>query len=529
MRYQFLDGDGPFLHHIEVFEKVRQTEKKSDPASQKELENERKIKKDKLIEDFIVHTKRKISSGDTKSSRTIKELLILLEKYDLEELLDLLEKNKDVIDQEERELLIYRLKAKKIEVQIETIRLRETVAAKQRLLELKSAASLDDYQARKEQEEIRRLEELIANLPDHDDEPTESCIGDNCTHMERRLPTRSLPGFVAEDIEAERESQFDLVFDDDHERREIITRSERDRRREEAERQRLASPDRPLLVRSPVRPLPDRRPEEAERLRRLAEAERLADAEGFQKDVEVLMKYFKNEFERRYHKDMSTKPRAMSRLRTSCERLMSDLTSTSTSYTLDSLFPIELDSLFEGKDLFSNITRRKFLQIRQEAEREEGGGERDRRREEAERQRLASPDRPLLVRSPVRSPVRPLPDRRREEAERLRLAEAARQEAARRITELMTLIISSGRPNWFQGVPRTNVNWTAGGWMFVGGQWVQPTNGWMTPYNPEGVNYEHPAPTLAPPLEPGDWYWHIDPIYDNGWRRWQTGRRRRRR
>jgi hypothetical protein len=82
---------------------------------------------------------------------------------------------------------------------------------------------------------------------------------------------------------------------------------------------------------------------------------------------------------------------------------------------------------------------------------------------------------------------------------------------------------SPGWPNWWQGPP--GVNWTAGGWMFVNGEWVEPTDGWLTLVNPGGVHYEHPAPTLAPPLEPGDWFWYVDGY------RWQRlerrGRRRR--
>ena len=84
-------------------------------------------------------------------------------------------------------------------------------------------------------------------------------------------------------------------------------------------------------------------------------------------------------------------------------------------------------------------------------------------------------------------------------------------------------------PNWWQGSP--GVNWTAGGWMFVDGQWVEPTNGWWSRrLNPRGVNYEHDAPTLDPPLEPGNWFWYIDPIYAPRWERWEnwpTGMRRR--
>jgi hypothetical protein len=81
-------------------------------------------------------------------------------------------------------------------------------------------------------------------------------------------------------------------------------------------------------------------------------------------------------------------------------------------------------------------------------------------------------------------------------------------------------------PNWWQGSP--GVNWTAGGWMFMGGEWVQPIYGWMSVDNPQGVHYEHPAPTLAPPFEPGDWFWNVDGYrWQQLERRGRRGRRRR--
>merc|ERR1712159_666678 len=66
--------------------------------------------------------------------------------------------------------------------------------------------------------------------------------------------------------------------------------------------------------------------------------------------------HFVQEFKRKHKKDMSTNPRAMRRLRTACERAKRTLSSsTQTS--------IEIDSLFEGIDFFSSITRARFEEL----------------------------------------------------------------------------------------------------------------------------------------------------------------------
>jgi hypothetical protein len=203
MRYQFDDGDQPFLNHIEVHEEVRKIEKeilssllesKSDSVSQEELftqlesskkraekltnliseheqklENERKLVKDEKIEDLKSYAKRLISSPDTKSSRTIKETLELLEKYDPKERLASLErvalvdKNQSVRDRKERE------------------QLKQRIEAERRLVELKNSASLDRHEAIKLEEERRKLEEFLQKLPE--DEQTGSCVGDDCTRL----------------------------------------------------------------------------------------------------------------------------------------------------------------------------------------------------------------------------------------------------------------------------------------------------------------------------------------------------------
>merc|ERR1712017_7615 len=67
---------------------------------------------------------------------------------------------------------------------------------------------------------------------------------------------------------------------------------------------------------------------------------------------------FCTEFKRKYKKDIiaANNPRALRRLRTACERAKRTLSSsTQTS--------IEIDSLFEGIDFFSNITRARFEEL----------------------------------------------------------------------------------------------------------------------------------------------------------------------
>lgn len=66
-----------------------------------------------------------------------------------------------------------------------------------------------------------------------------------------------------------------------------------------------------------------------------------------------IVDYFVEEFKRKHKKDMSNNKRALRRLRTACERAKRTLSSsTQTS--------IEIDSLFEGIDFYTSITRAKF-------------------------------------------------------------------------------------------------------------------------------------------------------------------------
>jgi heat shock protein 1/8 len=66
-----------------------------------------------------------------------------------------------------------------------------------------------------------------------------------------------------------------------------------------------------------------------------------------------MVEFFAEEFKKKYRKDMKTSDRALRRLRTSCERAKRTL-STATSAT------VEIDSLFEGVDFSSTITRARF-------------------------------------------------------------------------------------------------------------------------------------------------------------------------
>lgn len=69
-----------------------------------------------------------------------------------------------------------------------------------------------------------------------------------------------------------------------------------------------------------------------------------------------LVKHFITEFKRKHKKDISSNPRAIRRLRTSCERLKRTLSSSAQS-------TIEIDSLFDGIDFNSSITRARFEEM----------------------------------------------------------------------------------------------------------------------------------------------------------------------
>ena len=72
-----------------------------------------------------------------------------------------------------------------------------------------------------------------------------------------------------------------------------------------------------------------------------------------------LVNHFISEIKRKHKKDISSNTRAMRRLRTTCERAKRTLsTTTQTS--------IEIDSLYEGVDFFSSITRARFEELCQD-------------------------------------------------------------------------------------------------------------------------------------------------------------------
>ena len=69
-----------------------------------------------------------------------------------------------------------------------------------------------------------------------------------------------------------------------------------------------------------------------------------------------LVNHFIQEFKRKYHKDISGNKRAVRRLRTACERAKRSLSSSSQA-------SIEIDSLFEGIDFYTSITRARFEEL----------------------------------------------------------------------------------------------------------------------------------------------------------------------
>ena len=66
-----------------------------------------------------------------------------------------------------------------------------------------------------------------------------------------------------------------------------------------------------------------------------------------------MVDYFLQDFKRRHRKDMSKNQRSLRRLRTACERAKRTLSSTTQAH-------IEIDSLFDGIDFNSTITRARF-------------------------------------------------------------------------------------------------------------------------------------------------------------------------
>ncbi|KAK7043605.1 Hsp70 chaperone [Paramarasmius palmivorus] len=72
-----------------------------------------------------------------------------------------------------------------------------------------------------------------------------------------------------------------------------------------------------------------------------------------------LVNHFVQEFKRKHKKDLSTNPRALRRLRTACERAKRTLSSAAQT-------SIEIDSLFEGIDFYTSLTRARFEELCQD-------------------------------------------------------------------------------------------------------------------------------------------------------------------
>jgi heat shock protein 1/8 len=69
-----------------------------------------------------------------------------------------------------------------------------------------------------------------------------------------------------------------------------------------------------------------------------------------------MVNHFVAEFKRKHKKDLATNPRALRRLRTACERAKRTLSSSTQA-------SIEIDSLFDGIDFYTTITRARFEEL----------------------------------------------------------------------------------------------------------------------------------------------------------------------
>ena len=69
-----------------------------------------------------------------------------------------------------------------------------------------------------------------------------------------------------------------------------------------------------------------------------------------------MVNHFIQEFKRKHKKDISENKRAVRRLRTACERAKRTLSSSTQA-------SVEIDSLFEGVDFYTSITRARFDEL----------------------------------------------------------------------------------------------------------------------------------------------------------------------
>merc|ERR1719338_109914 len=69
-----------------------------------------------------------------------------------------------------------------------------------------------------------------------------------------------------------------------------------------------------------------------------------------------LVEHFIKEFQRKHKKDITQNKRAVRRLRTACERAKRTLSASAQA-------SIEIDSLFEGDDFYTSITRARFEEL----------------------------------------------------------------------------------------------------------------------------------------------------------------------
>ena len=72
-----------------------------------------------------------------------------------------------------------------------------------------------------------------------------------------------------------------------------------------------------------------------------------------------LVNHFVQEFKRKFNKDLTSNARALRRLRTACERAKRTLSASAQT-------SIEIDSLFEGIDFYTSLTRARFEELNQD-------------------------------------------------------------------------------------------------------------------------------------------------------------------
>jgi hypothetical protein len=421
---------------------------------------------------------------------------------------------------------------------------------KARLVELESTASLDDRQARKDEEEKRKLRELIERAADKEPKvSTESCIGVDCDR----------PRLIRADKQSKLKTESCIGLDCHN--LGTLPRPSPERRtyQEELERIRLI-PDE-LSKKDAFERLEERRRQQAQILQQQRLQRQRLQQETLKETLreETLIRKTREKFEReeanrvRIRQEILRQRAAMERLEKEHLRIQEQRkpVRVTTESARIIVMRLRLHELIDRSQDRERSDYAKYQEMIQEERRNIDIAIRDepptvecyridpreldiethKQHVHNEAQRIFNEEIiarknliqkltenqieiELLFDSPEVQEVRRAVGRRERIELLARSIIPAEDELRREMAEPRPY---TEWPNWWQGPRGSGVKWTAGGWMFVRGEWRVPSVGWRTKPNRGGVKFEHYAPTRPPPVEPGDWVWDDN---SKSWKRW---------